>query len=1279
MRPDLEDLKAACPETDPRILEEHLSRLEETYFERFPAEQVCRHVAAFSRIGPDHPVELLLEDRGGGQVDCTVLGFDYRGVFSLITGIFTATGYSITSGDVFTYAPKPPRKPSPRVRSARSRRRKGKTDPLHRRRIVNHFSGILGGNIGFEAWAAELRGEMEKIFLLLEQGDPKSEEEARHRVNTMVVKRLIRLKIDSQPVLYPVLIDIDNASDRFTRLRIVSEDTPAFLYSLTQAFSLHGVSIEHVRIRTLQGRIEDEIDIVDAADRKIEDPEVLQRIQVSVLLTKQFTYFLGKAPDPYAALTRFNSFVKDILRLPSRDQWLKSLSNPYTLRDLAVLLGTSDFLWEDFIRLHYEALLPMLQPLVRGRRFSQPAETIPERLREALAGARDLDEQAERLNRFKDQEIFLIDLDHILNPEINFVGLSEHLTRLAEAVVSTAAELAYRHLEERFGTPETAAGLRAGYAVLGLGKLGGAALGYASDIEILLVYSDSGSTSGEKSISNAEFFDRMVHLLNRLIRAKREGIFQLDLRLRPYGNAGPMACSLDAFCQYYGQGGPAHAYERLALVRLRAVGGDPALGARIERLRDEMIYGARDIDLEDLRALREKQVREKTRPGRYNAKFNPGGLVDLEYTVQILQILHGNAHPRLRTPLLHQALAALADAGVLPPQETARLLDAYDFLRRLINAMRMLRGSAKDLFLPPADSPEFEHLARRMGYRPGKALEPAQQLHLDYETHTAAVRAFAERHFGRVSLLGPGTGSVADLVLADRAPPERVRQVLARAGFSDHRRAYRNLRGLAGTGSRRHTFAKLALLAFDILSQTPDPDMALNNWERFIHALPSPEFHYNHLLAQPMRLEILLNIFSRSQFLADTLIRSPGTLDWLILPEILHRLRGRGDLEQELEQSAERFPNHGQWLNHIRRFRRREILRIGTRDMVLGIPTREIMLELSNLAEALTRAVLRRTLDHRAAESGTGLTREQLEADFCILAFGKLGGRELNYSSDIDLLGLFNPPGGPGRGPWTEAGARRRRLYAGIMEAVGRDLSRHTEEGSAYRVDLRLRPYGKAGDLVPSLEGLLEYYRREASVWEIQAALKLRPVAGNLALGEAFLEGLRPILLQPRSAREIIGSVEKMRLAAIRERVRPGRSATTDVKSGEGGLRDVEFLAQGLQLIHAHRHPELLEGNTLAALQRLREAGILPADTIETLAEDYLFLRRVEHYLQILEDRQTHTLPSNPRELRALARRILGKEADEGDLLAELDARRERIREAYRRHLLEEGARGGST
>jgi glutamate-ammonia-ligase adenylyltransferase len=1237
-------LTHALPGVDPVLITEHIGRLDARYFERFSTAEIAEHLEGLSSLSTERAAAIQVKALPNGAVACTVLAFDHPGAFSLIVGALSSMGFDIETGDIFTWGPPSPAGP--------------RTVELRRKRIVDHFTGAVAAEEWSDAWEASLAARLAEVFAGLEQGG-EAAAAARKAVNEMAAQKLGQISLARGAVLSPVQIEVDPSAAGRTRMRVLSQDTPFFLFTFSTALTLQEVSIEHVTIRTERGRIEDEFEFVDAAGLAITDPSRLDRIKLSVLLTKQFTSFLESAPDPLAALIRFEHLVKDLVAMPQQARWLELLSDQGVLRDLAQLLGASTFLWEDFVRLQYEELLPMLAPHVPGMGFCEPLELLPERLKIALAGAADEQDFARRLNTFKDREIYLFDLDHILNARrgpgadsavSDFLTLSRRLTALAELVADAAAAHAWQSLSGRFGEPRTVAGLPVRYAVLGLGKLGGAALGYASDIELLFVYSDSGTTAGPERIENAEFFDRLVREVLQLVHAKREGIFHVDLRLRPYGAAGPLGCSLESFCTYYAGGGPAHSYERLSQVRLRAVGGDRVFASQVERLRDEMVYSAQSIDLAELRELRARQVQEKTTPGRLNAKFSPGALVDLEYAVQILQVMHGATEKRLRTPRIHEALEALASIGLVEEAEAAELVAAYRFLRRLINGQRMLRGSAQDLVLPALESDEYLHLARRMGYAPEPDITPVQKLHLDFEAHTAGVRAFVERHFGRDSLPGAPVVTAADLILSDAMPEELARRALLERGFSDPARAYLNLRHIAGEAERRTLFARLAILACDVLAHRPDPDMALNNWERFLHGLPDPRAHLGQLLSQPMRLEILLSIFSASQFLADTLVRDPSLLDYIGRTEVLRVPRASDAVAEELRGISDRTSGREEWRDELRRFRRREILRIGARDICLGTPTQRIMEELSDLAEGVIAAALER-IRRPAGVPGP----EAASAGLCIIAFGKLGGRELNYSSDIDLLGLCAADG-------DHDAVETATLQ---MEALRADLSTHTTEGYAYRVDLRLRPYGTSGQLVFSRGALTDYYFTAAALWELQALLKARPIAGDLDVGRAFLDSVQRLLLAPHPHAAVASSIDRLRKEALKSLARSVLSTTTDIKTGLGGLRDVEFLVQGLQLVHAHQEPSLLRGGTLAALRALGEAGILPAETVEQLSDDYLFLRRVEHFLQIYEDRQTHSLPRDPAQLRALARLMLGSGAVAEQLLAELGRRFQRVQAVY--------------
>ena len=1122
--------------------------------------------------------------------------------------------------------------------------------------IVNRFVGrrvaaaVRGQSVA--AWRQQTERLLGAALADLERGVP---EEARRRVSELVADT-IRTQWPEPPVLHPVQIEVADpaAADggaAATRMRIVAEDTPLFLYSLSAALALHGVAIQRVRIRTVAGRVEDVIDVVDQAGKPVGDPRLLDQLKLSILLTKQFAYFIGVAPDPYAALRRFEQLAETIADLPAEGRLLDLLADPRVMGDLARLLGSSDFLWEDFIRRQYETLLPMLTRQQRTD-LSDDA-SVAERLQHAVAAAPSADEKVAALNSFKDREAFLIDLDHILDPDASVARLAARLTRLAECVVEHALQLAEEELRPRYGTARTLGGIATRPAVLGLGKLGGSALGYASDIELMFVFSDHGSTTGPERIGNADYYERLAQATVQRIGAKREGIFEVDLRLRPYGAAGPRAVSLESFADYYGPGGAALAYERLALIRLRAVAGDRTLGARMERLRDELVYRAGATPLDEVHEMRRRQIAEYGSGDRLNVKFSPGALVDVEYAVQMLQVRYGAAHAALRTPSVHGALQALADEGVLAAPEAQQVRGAYDFYRRLINALRMLRGSARDLYLPPAGSAESGHLARRMGYRDTGELTAAQHLHLELEQRRAEVRSFVDAHLGH-GVLGSGSVSgIGDLALslaeAAEPPPEAAR-IFRRLGFAQPEQAVANLTRLVRQAPDRTEFARLAVLAADQLAVQSDPDRALNNWERYVAALGDPEHHFQLMLLQPMRLDLLVRIFATSQFLADALVRNPELFAWVTEPQRLHRRRRMEDVVADLDFGSD-------WLARIDAVRRREILRIAIRDYCLSAPATDVMYELSVVAEALISAAL----DKLTAD------RPEVRERACVLAFGKLGGQELNYSSDIDLVALYDDRGLPE--------SRRNALAQAVSElarALDRVLAARADEMAAYRVDWRLRPYGGSGELANSFSSLAAYYAGPANDWEVQALLRMRPVAGNRAAGEALLAEARGAFARfgddaaVRGARAF-ATIERLRDLAVAEHGQRRLRRGQDIKSGAGGIRDVEFLVQGLQLQHLHRHPELICGNTVTALERLQRVGVLSSGSVDLLREDYLLLRNLEHYLQVFEDRQVHVLPSSPDALATLARRMLGAGATAEQFRELLTTVTGRVRATYLR------------
>ncbi|TVR69917.1 MAG: glutamate-ammonia-ligase adenylyltransferase [Spirochaetaceae bacterium] len=1192
--------------------------------------------------------------QNGGIAEFTLCARDATGLFSYLSGILGARGFNILGGEIRT------------------------TDQGF---AVDSIRGTVAAAVlaevgGFDRWIEALEEEMCRVLAPLHRNPPDPA-----AVRDAVVERVAAAvepsgkpspwSGDGSEPLLPISIEITDEGPA-TRITVDSQDTAFFLYSLSSALAMQDISIRQVEIDTHQDRIRDVFHVTTGTGKPVTDPADRRRLQLSILVTKQFSHFLYTAADPLGAFSRFEELVRQVAQEGADRRLQQLLADPEAQAELARLLGASDFLWEDFIRLQYESLLPLLRDAPSRPLLSTRSQDLERTLEEQLRTAATRDERRAVLNRFKDHESYLIDADHILQRNTDFFFLSHRLTRLAEVVVSAAFRIGRAEMEKRYGTPRTAAGLAADYAVFGLGKMGGSALGYASDIELIILYSDHGETDGggesSRCISNREFFERLVVEATDLVEAKREGIFRIDLRLRPYGEDGPRAVHIESFIEYFGPAGKAHSAERLALIRLRPVAGDSELGRRVVAIRDQLVYESGSISTEEIRDLRRRQAEEKVTAGRYNAKFSPGALVDLEYNVQLLQVAQGRNNRDLRNPGIHSTLQGLSEEGAIDEAEAESMIRAYRFLRNLINGLRMLRGNAQDLFLPEFGTSEYLHLARRMGYRNRSDLTAAEQLRIDFEVETASVRGFVERHLGQDALPSDSGGNPADLVLSDTLSEELSTALLATAGFQNPARGVANLRRMAGEETRE-TFARLLVLAWDYLTRSSDPDMALNNWERFTEQVGDRDAFFRQLLGQPRRMEIMLRIFAGSQFLSETLIRDPVFLEWISDPRVVTEPQTQQQMEAELRRTMEKESDRTGRLNGIRRFRKREILRIGTRDICLAGRFGDTVRELSALARAVVQVALEQAVEELPPEE------ERQVGRFCILAFGKLGGDELNYSSDIDLLAIYEP---------REDLEGQERLCSRLFRQVVRDISDFTRDGRAYRVDLRLRPWGNAGRLVYALDTILRYYETEADLWELQAMIKLAPIAGDHDLGRDFLERARPGFTRrlKRAGRDrILQTVRTLRQRALEQYAPAGGS---DVKNGSGGIRDIEFLLQALQMLHQHLYPELLTGNTMTGLMHLEEAGIMEPETVERLRDDYRFLRRVEHFLQVYEDRQLHAIPTEPRALAKLARIVMeDSPAEHADihqgtaaLLTRLEETLSRVRREYLRVT---GSPGGVT
>jgi glutamate-ammonia-ligase adenylyltransferase len=492
--------------------------------------------------------------------------------------------------------------------------------------------------------------------------------------------------------------------------------------------AMRGINVHQTRIRTEKGRVIDRFHVTDRHGRKIITLAARHELNVIAVLIKAFSHFLSRAADPARALTQFDALL-DRLQQEGETTILDSLATEPLMATLATVLGSGAHLFEDFLRLNPAHMLPVLQAVSGGAR----TPTLE------LASDGTIAERRARLVAARDTELFRIDCEHLARGALE--QFSEELSRLAERVVAEAWHIACDEVSESLGTPIAPDGSPIPWAIFALGKFGGRELGVASDLELHVVYGQEGVTAGPDATSAGEYFERAVQALRRNMPTRRDGIFELDLRLRPHGSHGPLASSLASFTTYYAPGGGAAPYERQALVRLAPCCGDAALSERVLAVRDQYAYGPEPFSIEEALALRKKQIKELTEPDATHLKFSPGGLVEVEYTVQYLQIRHGRKNPVLRDSNTLRALDGLQQTGLLTTDEADVLRDAYHALRRVIDALRLERGNARDLTLPPPGSRDAQVLARRVG-------EDEQVLYPHIERHMTEVAELYRSRFG---------------------------------------------------------------------------------------------------------------------------------------------------------------------------------------------------------------------------------------------------------------------------------------------------------------------------------------------------------------------------------------------------------------------------------------------------------------------------------------------------------------------------------------------------
>ena len=742
-------IESLCLEVETEFVRDFFSRMDEDYFATFSPEEICTHLKLSHGLSLEDPVQCKITRRGEDEFDIIIVGYDYLSEFSIFCGLLSAFGLNIQTGNIYSFSRQSAEKAAAQSRSTHRLRHKHPSP----RRIVDVFNARLNpGEVFDEARQQEFVNELKTLVGLLAKGSP---DRARDRLNRYLTERLEKMDEQLVSLLSPVEVRFDNySSPEWTVIDVRSRDAFAFLYAFSNALAMRGIYIHKVMILSSNGEIRDQFFIADKWGHKIESDREQERLRTAVLVIKQFTRFLPEAPDPALAMRRFDQFLDKIAEEQISDRHVSYFTSNEGMNLLAYLLGSSDYLWDDFLRMHFKDFLPILEDLANTElKFDR--QSIRDQLTDLISRAPTFEEKKNILNNFKDRQVFLIDVKHLIHLTLAQSALedfSQALSILAEVVLDAAAAICYEDMIEQHGHPLLENGILSPFTICGLGKFGGREMGYASDLEVLFVYDGSGRTSGNRPLDFGLFYEYLVQKIVEFIETRDKGIFHLDLRLRPHGKAGPLATPFNQLMNYYSEGGEAAPFERQSLIKLRWVAGNEILGRRVEQLRDRFTYSTIPWDCENALHLRQRQARELVKPGQTNVKYSFGGIIDIEYTAQYLQLLHGSDNPELRTPNTLETLDRLWELQLISNTEHEELRSAYLFLRNLIDALRIVRGDASDLVLPEESSDEFKSLARRLGYREKDRKKSAEQLATDIRSVMKRVHTLYLARFNKSEL-----------------------------------------------------------------------------------------------------------------------------------------------------------------------------------------------------------------------------------------------------------------------------------------------------------------------------------------------------------------------------------------------------------------------------------------------------------------------------------------------------------------------------------------------
>ena len=802
-----------------------------------------------------------------------------------------------------------------------------------------------------------------------------------------------------------------------------------------------------------------------------------------------------------------------------------------------------------------------------------------------------------------------------LTTDIAYEQVARALSDLADAVLEASLAIARAVVPGHEGCR---------LAVIAMGKCGARELNYVSDVDVIFVAEPGG---GADEATAMKVGTRLATELMRAANAPTpEGtIWEVDPNLRPEGKRGALVRSLSSHVEYYNRW--ASTWEFQALLKARAAAGDRALGAAYADAVAPFVWSAADRDnfVEDVQAMRRKVERHASGKGAdRQLKLGPGGLRDVEFSVQLLQLVHGRSDVMLRIPNTMDALEALSNWGYVGRKDAADLAAAYRFLRTMEHRLQLYR--LRRTHVVPDDPASLRRLGRSMGF----TTEPVTELTAQWRAHGRVARRLHEKLFYRPLLNAVARLEAGEARLSTEAAEERLHAL----GFRDPEGALRHIEALTKGVSRRATIQKTLLpVMLGWFADAPDPDGGLLGFRKVSEALGQTPWYLSLLRDESIVAQRLALVLGTSRLASELILRAPDGVA-LLAGEGRLEPRGLPALRAEAAAARERYDDPEEIAAALRAMRRKELLRSATADIVEHPDVESVSRGLSDVARSVIEGTLNASVDAVRDDLG-----RDLACRFAVIGMGRFGGAELGYGSDADVMFVFEAledtdDQTAGRDALAVANQMRRLLTLPSSEPP-------------LEMDADLRPEGRNGPLVRSLASYEAYYSRWSSPWEAQALLRAEPVAGDEDLGRRFIALIDP-LRYPADGLTPAMLIEIRRLKARMEAERLPRGAdpTLHTKLGRGGLSDVEWTIQLLQMRYAAEHLGLRTTSTLAAIDAARQAGLLVDEDSRVLADAWRLATRMRNAVMLVRGRAGDSVPSDLRELVAVSR-VLGRPASE--------------------------------